>query len=64
MTNENEFAGYAALYRRAVESLRDGRFDAAEFAHVNYLNEILSQETGFRMQDSGDRSPDPGVRIS
>jgi glutathione-regulated potassium-efflux system ancillary protein KefG len=41
MTNENEIAGFAALYRRVVESLRDGGFDAAEFARVTYLNEIL-----------------------
>jgi glutathione-regulated potassium-efflux system ancillary protein KefG len=61
MTNENEFAGCAALYRRAVEGLRDGRFDAAEFAHVSYLNELLSQETdsGVRIQDSGFRSLAP-----
>jgi glutathione-regulated potassium-efflux system ancillary protein KefG len=52
MTKEDEFAGCATLYRRAVESLRDGRFDAAEFARVNYLNEILGQETGARIQES------------
>jgi glutathione-regulated potassium-efflux system ancillary protein KefG len=38
---EEEIAAYATLYRRAVESLRDGRFDASEFGHVHYLNEIL-----------------------
>ncbi len=53
MTNENEIAGFAALYRRAVENLRDGGFNAAEFARVTYLNEILSQETGDRIQESG-----------
>ena len=39
--NEAEIAAYAALYRSAVESLRDGRFDASEFGQVHYLNEIL-----------------------
>ena len=33
--------GAAALYRRAVENLRDGRFDLAEFEELSYLNEIL-----------------------
>jgi glutathione-regulated potassium-efflux system ancillary protein KefG len=53
ISNENEIAGFAALYRRAVESLRDGRFEAAEFADVNYLNEILIQKTEIRNQESG-----------
>jgi glutathione-regulated potassium-efflux system ancillary protein KefG len=39
--SENEIAGFATLYRRAVESLRDGRLDAAEFDRVSYLNEML-----------------------
>jgi glutathione-regulated potassium-efflux system ancillary protein KefG len=39
--NEAEIAAYAALYRSAMESLRDGRFDASEFGQVHYLNEIL-----------------------
>ncbi len=59
MTNENEIAGFAALYRRAVESLRDGGFDSAEFERVTYLNEILSQETGDRIQES--RAPHVSV---
>jgi glutathione-regulated potassium-efflux system ancillary protein KefG len=41
LKNEDEVAGYATLYRRAVESLRDGRFDSGEFDRVSYLNEIL-----------------------
>jgi glutathione-regulated potassium-efflux system ancillary protein KefG len=53
MTNENEIAGFAALYRRVVENLRDGGFNSAEFARVTYLNEILSQETEDRIQESG-----------
>jgi glutathione-regulated potassium-efflux system ancillary protein KefG len=39
--SEEEIGGFAALYRRAVENLRDGRFDAGEFGQVSYLNEIL-----------------------
>ena len=39
--NEAEIAAHAALYRSAVESLRDGRIDAGEFGQVHYLNEIL-----------------------
>ena len=39
--DEAEIASLATLYRRAVESLRDGRFDASAFAQVHYLNEIL-----------------------
>jgi glutathione-regulated potassium-efflux system ancillary protein KefG len=39
--NEAEFNGFATLYRHAIESLRDGKFGAGEFADVNYLNEIL-----------------------
>ena len=39
--NEAEIAAYAALYRSAVESLRDGRLDASEFGQAHYLNEIL-----------------------
>jgi glutathione-regulated potassium-efflux system ancillary protein KefG len=38
---EEEIAAYATLYRRAVEGLRDGRFDASEFSHMHYLNEVL-----------------------
>jgi glutathione-regulated potassium-efflux system ancillary protein KefG len=41
LKNEDEIVEYAALYRRAVERLRDGPFDAVEFDHVSYLNEIL-----------------------
>jgi hypothetical protein len=52
MTNENEIAGFAALYRRVVESLRDGGFNVAEFGRVTYLNEII-QESGDRIQESG-----------
>jgi len=37
----DEISGSASLYRRAVESLRDGRFDATEFEQVSHLNEIL-----------------------
>jgi glutathione-regulated potassium-efflux system ancillary protein KefG len=36
-----EFAGFSALYRRVVESLRDGQFRAGDFEQVSYLNEIL-----------------------
>jgi|HubBroStandDraft_2_1064218.scaffolds.fasta_scaffold16981_3 glutathione-regulated potassium-efflux system ancillary protein KefG len=43
LKNEDQIAGYVALYRRAVESLRDGSFDAGEFEHVSYLNEILQR---------------------
>jgi glutathione-regulated potassium-efflux system ancillary protein KefG len=39
--DEAAIAGLATLYRRAVESLRDERFDASAFAQVHYLNEIL-----------------------
>ncbi len=41
MKNAEEVAGPAALYRRAVENLRDSRFDLAEFEEVSYLNDIL-----------------------
>ena len=41
MKSAEEVAGPAALYRRAVENLRDGRFDLAEFEELSYLNEIL-----------------------
>jgi glutathione-regulated potassium-efflux system ancillary protein KefG len=41
MNNQDEIAGLASLYRRAVESLRDGRFAAGEFDRVSYLNELL-----------------------
>ena len=37
----DEISGSASLYRRAVESLRDGRFDVTEFEQVSHLNEIL-----------------------
>jgi len=40
-----EIAECAALYRQAVESLRDGRFDSGEFERVSYLNEILQPST-------------------
>jgi glutathione-regulated potassium-efflux system ancillary protein KefG len=53
MTNETEIAGFATLYRRAVERLRDGGFDAAEFPRLTYLNEILIQEPGARSQEPG-----------
>jgi glutathione-regulated potassium-efflux system ancillary protein KefG len=36
-----EIAGSAALYRHALESLRDGRFAVGDFDRVSYLNEIL-----------------------
>jgi glutathione-regulated potassium-efflux system ancillary protein KefG len=63
MSSENEIAGRAALYRRAVEGLRDGRFDAAEFARATYLNEIiLVQESGDRSQDSEVRTEDSEFR--
>ena len=39
--NPDEITGSASLYRRAVESLRDGRFDVTEFEQVSHLNEIL-----------------------
>jgi glutathione-regulated potassium-efflux system ancillary protein KefG len=41
MKNADEIAGFAMLYRRAVENLRDDRFQAGEFDQVKYLNEIL-----------------------
>jgi glutathione-regulated potassium-efflux system ancillary protein KefG len=41
MKNAEEIAGSAALYRRAVENLRDSRFDLAEFEEASYLNDIL-----------------------
>jgi glutathione-regulated potassium-efflux system ancillary protein KefG len=41
LKNEDEIAEYVTLYRRAVEGLRDGQLDAAEFENVSYLNEIL-----------------------
>ena len=39
--NEAEFVEFTALYRRAIESLRDGLFDLGDFADVSHLNEIL-----------------------
>ena len=39
--NEAEFDGFTTLYRHAIESLRDGRFDVSDFADVSHLNEIL-----------------------
>ncbi len=39
--DEAEFAGFTALYRRAIESLRDGRFDFSDFADVSHLNDLL-----------------------
>jgi glutathione-regulated potassium-efflux system ancillary protein KefG len=39
--NEAEFVGFTTLYRRAIESLRDGRFGVSDFAEVSHLNEIL-----------------------
>jgi glutathione-regulated potassium-efflux system ancillary protein KefG len=39
--HEDEIAASASLYRHALESLRDGRFEAGDFDHVRYLNEIL-----------------------
>jgi glutathione-regulated potassium-efflux system ancillary protein KefG len=39
--NEVEFVGFTTLYRSAVESLRDGRFDVSDFAKVSHLNELL-----------------------
>jgi glutathione-regulated potassium-efflux system ancillary protein KefG len=39
--NEAEFAGFITLYRRAVENLRDGRFDVSDFTDVSYLNDLL-----------------------
>jgi glutathione-regulated potassium-efflux system ancillary protein KefG len=41
LKNVEEIAEWATLYRQAVESLRDGRFDSGEFERVSYLNEIL-----------------------
>jgi glutathione-regulated potassium-efflux system ancillary protein KefG len=64
MTNESEIAGFAALYRRAVESLRDGGFDAAEFGRLTYLNEILSQETGARSQETEPGDGNRGAKES
>ena len=43
MQDEDQIAGSAALYRRALECLRDGRFEVGEFEHASYLNEILPQ---------------------
>jgi glutathione-regulated potassium-efflux system ancillary protein KefG len=39
--SEAEFVGFTTLYRHAVESLRDGRFDVSDFAEVSHLNELL-----------------------
>jgi glutathione-regulated potassium-efflux system ancillary protein KefG len=39
--NEAEFVEFATLYRRAIESLRDGRFEVSDFTNVSHLNEIL-----------------------
>jgi glutathione-regulated potassium-efflux system ancillary protein KefG len=39
--NEAEFVEFATLYRRAIESLRDGRFEVSDFTEVSHLNEIL-----------------------
>jgi glutathione-regulated potassium-efflux system ancillary protein KefG len=39
--NEAEFVEFATLYRRVIESLRDGRFEVSDFADVSHLNEIL-----------------------
>jgi glutathione-regulated potassium-efflux system ancillary protein KefG len=39
--NEVEFVEFTTLYRRAIESLRDGRYDVGDFADVSHLNEIL-----------------------
>jgi glutathione-regulated potassium-efflux system ancillary protein KefG len=39
--NEAEFVEFVTLYRRAVESLRDGQFALSDFADVTHLNDIL-----------------------
>ena len=39
--DEAEFVEFATLYRRAIESLRDGRFEVSDFTEVSHLNEIL-----------------------
>ena len=41
LTSETEIAKYAKLYREAVEGLRDGRFNPADFENAHFLNEIL-----------------------
>ena len=41
LKNTDEITGFAALYRYAVESLRDGRLHSGVFEHASYLNEVL-----------------------
>src|ERR1700722_18073549 len=41
LKNTDKITGFAALYRYAVESLRDGRLNSGAFEHASYLNEVL-----------------------
>jgi glutathione-regulated potassium-efflux system ancillary protein KefG len=41
LTSETEIAIYAAMYRDAIERLRDGQFNAADFQRTTYLNQLL-----------------------
>src|SRR5580692_10624394 len=41
LKNTDEITGFAALYRYAVVSLRDGRLHSGAFEHASYLNEVL-----------------------
>ena len=41
LRSEKEIANCAAMYRGVIESLRDGQFNAADFQHVTYLNQLL-----------------------
>jgi glutathione-regulated potassium-efflux system ancillary protein KefG len=43
--DENEITKYAELYRRAVESLRDGTLELAELSHLTFLNDVVQQST-------------------
>ena len=44
--SEDEIAGPVALYRRAMEGLRDGQFATGDLDRVSYLNEILPSSSG------------------
>jgi glutathione-regulated potassium-efflux system ancillary protein KefG len=41
LRSEKEIANCAAMYRGVIERLRDGQFNAADFQHVTYLNQLL-----------------------
>jgi hypothetical protein len=42
MDDENELAGYASTYRRALEALRDNTLDVSEIMKLDTLNQAMS----------------------